>query len=257
MSLKISTIILATAMMAVGCTKPVNEPEPAETNEMHFMFENYFGAEELSMNADVSYTTLQGEEITKVTAFNYWITNIKLVKSDGTEFAESESYRLVRADKGSTNHFHIPGVPAGTYTGVKFMVGVDVARNTSGAQTGDLDPAVNDDMFWTWSTGYIQAKMEGLSPQSTNTDQTFEYHIGGVAAGKETPREVTLTFPSAIEVGEKAGSLKIKTDAAKWFGPTNPVKIAMMSNMTHPGDMAVKIADNYKEMFSIMSAGNE
>src|SRR5690606_605399 len=109
--------------------------------------------------------------------FNYWITNIRLTRSDGTEFREEESYRLIRGDKQATTHFHIPEVPAGTYTGIKFMIGVDVPRNTSGAQTGALDPAVNGDMFWSWSTGYIQAKLEGTSPQSSDTvNSSFQYH---------------------------------------------------------------------------------
>lgn len=257
---KITAALLLTGVIATGCVRPdpvdpvgpVNPPVATE-NEFHFKFDNYFGDSELAMNTG-SYTTEQNEQIT-ITTFDYWVTNIKFINSDGTEYAEPESYRLIRGDKGSTKHFHVKDVPSGTYTGMKFMIGVDKARNTSGAQTGALDPAENGDMFWSWNTGYIQAKLEGTSPQATTSDNTFRYHIGGVKDGIETPQEVTLTFPNSVTVGEQAGSAKVKVDVAKWF-PT-PMSIAMMSEMMHPNEMAHNIAKGYTDMFSITSVGNE
>ncbi len=233
---------------------PTPNPTPTPTtNEVHFNFENYFGNQELELNT-ATYTTAQGEQIT-ISAFNYWITNIRFVKADGTEYAEPESYRVLREDKHASLHFHVEDVPVGTYTGLKFIIGVDVPRNTSGAQTGELDPTINGDMYWTWSTGYIQAKLEGTSPQSTAGDNSFEYHIAGIQPDYETPQEITLNFPNDMVVGSQAGSVKIKTDIAKWF-PT-PMKIADMPSVTFAGEMARKISEGYVDMFSITSVGNE
>ena len=53
-------------------------------------------------------------------------------------------------------------LPEGDYTELQFLLGVDSLHNVSGAQTDDLDPA--KDMFWTWNSGYVMAKMEGNSP---------------------------------------------------------------------------------------------
>lgn len=255
MSLKtITTAILITGLAVSGCKKPVeNVVPPTTTNEFHFNFDNYFGDAELEMNTK-EYTTAQNEQIT-ISAFNYWVSNMTFVNSDGTEYKEPESYRLLRGDKHATHHFHIADVPAGTYTAVKFIIGVDKARNTSGAQTGALDPTESGDMFWSWNTGYIQTKLEGTSPQSTASDKMFRYHIGGVKDGIETPQEVTLTFPQPVVVGDQAGSAKVKVDVAKFF-PT-PMSIAMMSEMMHPNEMAYNIAKGYTDMFSITSAGNE
>lgn len=253
MSLKTIITIAAAGLIFTGCQKPVEEPKPAQTsNEFHFNFENYFGDQKLELNT-ATYTTAQNEEIT-VSTFNYWITNIRFIKNDGTEYAEPESYRLIRADKHGSMHFHVADVPAGTYTGIKFIVGVDKARNTSGAQSGALDPTVNGDMYWSWNTGYIQAKLEGTSPQSTATNNFFEYHIGGLIEGKETPQDVAISLPNNITIGEQAGSVLIKTDLAKWF-PT-PMSIAMMPSMTHPKEMAYDIAKGYTDMFSVTTAEN-
>lgn len=257
MSLRtITTALVLSGIALAGCKKPVEAPiivDPQPSNEFHFNFDNYFGDAELDMNG-ATYTTAMNEQIT-VSTFNYWVSNIKLIKSDGSEFAEEESYRLIRGDKSGTHHFHVENVTRGTYTGIKFTIGVDVARNTSGAQTGALDPTTNGDMYWDWNTGYIQAKLEGTSPQSTATNNMFRYHIGGTAANFETPQEVTLTFPQEVLLGEKAGSAKIKVDLAKWF-PT-PEPIATTPTMMAPGANALKVAQGYVDMFSITSAGNE
>lgn len=252
MSIKSIALIGVLGITLAGCKPDPVDPTPT-TNEFHFKFDNYFGDNELELNTG-NYTTANSEEIT-VSAFNYWITNIVLVGADGNDYTEPESYRLMRGDQGSSRHFHMLDVPAGTYTGVKFTIGVDVARNTSGAQDGALDPATNGDMYWSWNTGYIQSKLEGTSPQSTETGNKYEYHIGGVKAGQETPQEVTLSFGNNVVVGEQAGSVIVKTDLAKWF-PT-PMPIAMMAIMTHPNEMAHNIAKGYVDMFSIMSATNE
>jgi len=263
LSLNIIALFAGITLFTTACEKKPVPATPTDTtgttethNEVHFNFENYFGDKEIELD-NATYTTGQSEDI-KISVFNYWITNIKLKKNDGTYFTEDESYRLMRADKHATLHFHIEDVPVGTYTGIEFMIGVDVPRNTSGAQTGALDPAVNGDMFWSWSTGYIQAKLEGTSPQSTEPNNFVQYHIGGVKAGSETPRAVSLTFANAMEVGQKAGAIKIKTDAAKWFGPGNPIKIADNPTSTHGSSpVSLMIADNYAKMFSMISAGNE
>lgn len=249
---------IASVFLISSCKKkPEPEPTPTPTtNEVHFNFENYFGNEELSMNTG-TYTTMNSEQIT-ISMFNYWVTNIVFINKDGSEYKEPESYRLMRGDKHATMHFHVKDVPAGTYTGMKFIIGVDVPRNTSGAQDGALDPAINGDMYWNWHTGYIQAKLEGTSPQSKSANNAVIYHIGGVEPGKETPRDVTLNFGTDMVVGAQAGSIKIKADAAKWFGPANPILIEQVSTTAHgSGANSLKIADNYQQMFSIMSVGNE
>ena len=258
MNKSISILAITALLGLTACEKKPVEPTPVDGdthNEVHFNIHNHFGSSELELETG-TYTTAQNEEI-KISIFNYWITNIVLVREDGTEFVEAESYRLIRGDKASTQHFHIMNVPAGTYKAIKFMVGVDVPRNTSGAQTGALDPTTSGDMFWNWNTGYIQAKLEGTSPQSTELNNAVIYHIGGVKAGEETPRNVSIDFPQNMVVGEKAGAVKIKTDAAMWFGPIYPITIANNAFLMSGGATASAMADNLPGMFSITSVGNE
>lgn len=109
------------------------------------------------------------------TTLRYYISNIKLKKTDGTWYVEPESYYIVDASSESGRTLEIKNIPAGEYIELRYTVGVDSARNVSGAQTGALSPSHG--MFWSWNTGYIMIKAEGTSPQSPNG--SFSFHLGG------------------------------------------------------------------------------
>jgi hypothetical protein len=249
-----SHIITSLAWLLIGtitiasCKKKEDPKLPAE---VHINFKNYAGAEPLKLNT-ATYTTPQGEQIT-VSRFNYYISNIKLTKSDGSVYAEPESYHLLQQEKTGSLHFHLKDVPAGTYTGMSFMIGVDEPRNIDGAQTGALDPI--NGMFWTWQTGYIMAKLEGKSPQSKDTTNKYVLHVGGFSGEYNGIRSISLNFPSAIAIeGSKSGDVVIKADMLKWFEP-NAVKISENSELMMPSAATRKIADNYSKMFTLESAG--
>src|SRR5205085_3433926 len=99
-------------------------------------------------------------EIFTVTKLKYYITNVKLHREDGLVFTEEDSYHLIKhVDSLSATAFSIKNLPPGNYNGMEFLIGVDSLRNVSGVQTGALD--VNNQMFWSWNSGYIFFKMEG------------------------------------------------------------------------------------------------
>ena len=68
---------------------------------------------------------------------------------------QKNDYHLVNQAIDSSLSFTI-SLAANKYDSVGFLLGVDSAGNTSGAQTGALDPL--NDMFWTWNTGYVMEK---------------------------------------------------------------------------------------------------
>lgn len=252
--LKSALLLLSISAVAVSCKKK-KDPEPVTPTvtsaEVHMNFKNYAGNDALQLNSG-TYTTAQGESIT-ISKFNYYISNIKLTATDGSVYTEPESYHLMQQEKLGSLHFHLEEVPLKTYNKVTFMVGVDEARNTSGAQTGDLDPV--NGMFWTWNTGYIMAKMEGTSPQSTDTtNHSYKLHIGGFKGDYNAVKEVTLTFPTPVTLAAgSSGELVIKADALKWFAPS-AIKLSEGSEIMIPSARSKSIADNYAQMFTLQSA---
>ena len=127
-------------------------------------------------------TTAAGEALT-VAKLNYYLSNLRLLRADGSAWTPandpktSDGYWLIDLAKPETLTFSLSSAPAGEYSGMELLIGVDAARNGAGAQTGTLDPARG--MFWTWATGYIHFKLEGHSPASTETDQAVTLHLGG------------------------------------------------------------------------------
>ncbi|NJO25640.1 MAG: hypothetical protein HC867_07595 [Bacteroidia bacterium] len=163
---------------------------------------------------------------------------------------EKESYHLVDAASAATQSFIIK-LAQNKFSNISFWVGVDSARNVSGAQTGDLDPSKG--MFWTWNTGYIMAKLEGTSSFSTATDNFFEYHIGGFKANEKTQRVITLSFPGGQELvleKNKVKELVIEADLDKWFSSVHQLPISAQATWMTPGGLATKYADNYATLFT-------
>src|SRR5690606_28100129 len=174
---------------------------------------------------DETYQNSLGESYT-VSLFNYYLSNFRLLKEDGSEYKIEESYFLVKhSPTGNMRHFHLMDLPEGNYTGIRFLIGVDSIRNVSGAQTGDL--AVDHGMFWTWNTGYIMAKLEGNSPQVPDGGK-FMHHIGGFAGENSALHEVTLEFPT-MELKEGiSGDLLMRADLSKWFDGKHAISLAAL-----------------------------
>lgn len=200
------------------------------------------------------YTNPFSETYT-VTKFKYYISNIALAFPDGI-FKEIDSYHLVNAADPSSLSFVFTASP-NTYQSLLFTIGVDSLKNVSGAQTGPLDPL--NDMFWTWNSGYVMAKIEGRSPQSKVVNNKVEYHIGGFSGAHNVLKKLRLDFPAGmiLDIREgKTSEIIIEADLESWWQYPNDIKIAENPVCTTPGELAKKISDNYSKMFSIKNIIN-
>lgn len=209
--------------------------------EMHF--HNMVGNQELNLGT-TWYTTQDGDSF-QVSLFNYYISNIVLTRKDGSKFVEPNSYHIITQNNAADRMFNVEDVPAGEYTSVSFMIGVDEARNTSGGQTGALDPAYG--MFWDINTGYIMAKLEGIKASSDK----LSLHIGGFKGDNNVLKTVSLDFAENKKVDNNTMHVHVKADVRKWFIGQHEFDLATMANIDMPGPEARKIADNYVNMFSL------
>jgi hypothetical protein len=204
-----------------------------------------------------TYKNAFGEEYS-ITTFRFYIHGIELGNSQTNSIhkAEKSDHWLVNAaDPASNVQLHIS---PSTYDRISFILGVDSIRNVSGAQTGALDPSQG--MFWTWSTGYIMAKLEGNSPSAATPNNTLEYHIGGFKGTESVLRRITLDFPASQKVEVKQGSVStihIAANINSWFSGTKPIRISEKPVSMTPGSLAVQIADNYSSMFTVAGITNE
>lgn len=190
------------------------------------------------------------------TAFKFYVHNFILTNTDSGEVFKPgmDKYYLVDFADSASTEVKISIKPY-VYNFLSFTIGVDSARNVSGAQTDALDPA--NGMFWDLNTGYIMAKLEGTSPKSPAGK--FEYHIGGFSGAESVIKKVDLYFPFQNNLDLKPGgesTMFITCDANAWFFNTWDIKIANNPVINSPGPLAKQVAENYSKMFSIDSVSN-
>jgi hypothetical protein len=201
-----------------------------------------------------SYVSSNNDTFT-VDMLKYYISNIQLVTATGYTYTEAESYYLVNQSDPNSLHLMVKNVPSGSFTSINFTIGVDSLRNVTGSQTGALDPI--NDMFWTWNTGYIMAKMEGYSPQSNQATKKISFHIGGFKGIYNAVRKVSLPFPNSANVTTNhTPILSLNADLYKWFLNPNFSNFNTSSNISTTNLISKGIADNYASMFSVISVVN-
>lgn len=251
MKTKVPSFLLAMAafLLFAGCQKSM----VAKTGMVKFTFRNMVNTTPMALTT-ATYTNPFGETYT-ISRFKYYVSNVRLTGT-GTSAVENESYHLLDESIPGSLSFSFE-TTENSFSGINFLLGVDSIRNVSGAQTGALDPL--NDMFWTWNSGYIMAKMEGTSPQSNQAGNKIEYHIGGFSGVNNTLKTINLSLPAGktLVISEgKTSNVRLEADFNKWWQTPNDIKIVNLPVCTTPGALAKRVADNYGKMFTITAIEN-
>ncbi|MFM8950069.1 MAG: MbnP family protein [Bacteroidota bacterium] len=209
---------------------------------VRFEFENYVDASPLQLGP-LAYTNQAGN-VFSVDLLKYYISNIRFF-NQGTEVYAAPNYELLDASDPTSLNFDIP-VPIGSFDEVRFLLGVDSARNYSGAQNGELDPVYG--MFWDWNTGYIYFKHEGQFIDSVGVTQPLVYHYGALPALREHP------FSAAFSVtAGQTRTIKFRFNLNKLYRSPNVVDFN--GNNIHSGgaNWVTTIRENFLNAFQIIS----
>ena len=237
--LSITGILLQSFFLAFG--------QPKNVHEIKIRLHNMVGNGVLQ--TDSLYTNYFDEPFA-VKQLKYYIGNLFVIDAvSGKEIKLPETYYLINekdsASKNITVHSTVSSI-----SGIGFYLGVDSVRNTSGVQTDALDPA--NGMFWTWSTGYIMAKMEGISPLSKAPRNAITYHIGGFSGNNNVVKKIILPMEKSQVLNSKTTPIfHIYADINKWFSGKNDIRITTVNFCMNPGELANKIAANYADMFRL------
>ncbi|HQS23085.1 MAG TPA: hypothetical protein PLC18_00620 [Sediminibacterium sp.] len=221
------TILLGLTNMAIS--------QP--TVQFKMMFNNQ------TFHKDSSYSNSAGEMV-QIHRFMFYTTKWKLITASNDTINLSNEHFLINIEKELSMVLPFPKLANATK--LIFDIGVDSILNTTGIQTGILDPALG--MFWTWRTGYIMAKLHGVSPQAKTAGNRFSYEVGGFQSPFNSVRTIELELPTQHQ---KSKPLIIKTDLAKWFSGKHIIQIGTTPNCHNAGKLAMQLADNYSSMFSM------
>ncbi|MEY3984101.1 MAG: hypothetical protein RL160_1660 [Bacteroidota bacterium] len=145
--------------------------------------------------------------------------------SGAAEITEQHLVDFTRSDRMS---FFTP------HDRFRVLLGVDSLIQVSGAAGGDLDPTLG--MYWTWQSGYIHLKLEGLLRTADGAEMPFNYHIGGFEGKHNTLQSISI---------DSSGILK--PNLAYLFSVLNPHEQPVVMS---PGAKALLISQYWKDCFT-------
>ena len=126
----------------------------------------------------------------QITDVRFYLTDFQLKTVAGKIRSIENSNYLIDVFKPETLDILLDTTFFGRGDELSFNLGVSSAMNTSGALSGALDPS--NGMFWSWQSGYINFKIEGISPSCDTRKNKFQFHIGGYQEPHTTLRRLSF-----------------------------------------------------------------
>ena len=134
-------------------------------------FKPKFGSEVLELNKPY----VLGSDTLTFHHIKFYITNVSLQDSNQKPLNDTINSYLIDLEIRKTIHIKIQ--ESQSIRQLKFSFGTDSLTNEDGAKGGDLDPMHG--MYWTWQTGYINLKCDGIISNETKRNHSMNFHIGG------------------------------------------------------------------------------
>ena len=191
-----------------------------------------------------TYTTSKGEKLI-INRFQFYVSGLNAITNKGDTIQLSTEHFLVRIADSSSTVIQL-NRPHQSIQKIIFTIGVDSIRNVTGIQTGSLDPSLG--MFWTWRSGYIMAKMEGVSEQANTAGKRFTHDVGGFQYPHNAVRQIVMNLP--VHANLLTG-ITVDTDMHKWFNGKHSIQLAKNPVCHSPGKLAMQLADNYATLFTL------
>lgn len=250
--------------LVISCNRD-EEPKIGanDKNSVTLKFENIFKGQAMYGLSGV-YTSSSSQKH-KFSTLKYIVSDVVLIKSDGTEVKyhyqnpDKGAYIVDQSENAITHNFVLEDIPAGDYKQVKFGLGISPDAFILGQEKQALfwDKAKTNGMSWSWASGYKFVNFEGT--YSDNLDKNFKIHIGNIGNPQQndTPnvyQVITLKFPQVAKVRKAiAPQIHIMADINQFLSGKNKVILSdNNANAMNPNKATVKeTAENLSHMFSV------
>lgn len=261
---------LLSAVISAAFISCNNNDDQPVANNVTLEFINTFKDQRIVLgdatSANATVNTSATGQTHSFSELKYVISNIRLIKADGTEIP----YNVNDLDKGATVidqakptslNYVLNNIPAGEYKQIKFGLGVKNSLNTLDqvrfpnfyAAAGANDT----EMMWEWGAGYRFTKIEGFydtdkKELSIHTGSTVEGEEENYTQGVDAYRDITLNLPTYAIVDNKSPKIVIKADFDKLLsGKTHTITLSSGTGMddnatpnVHTAVQMLKFADN-------------
>ncbi|MGJ1437547.1 MbnP family protein [Sphingobacterium siyangense] len=255
--------LLMISLVMVSCSKSEDV-----ANSVNLHFNNTFKNTTIVLGsadspAATTNTSASGQ-LHQFSELKYVISNIRLIKADGSEIPYNvndldKGATVIDQAKAATLNYVLSNIPVGDYKQIKFGLGVKQEINTLDQLRFPVFYATagaNDTkMHWEWGTGYRFTKLEGFygadhKELSIHTGSTINGTNGDESTykqGVDAYRDITLNLPSLVTVGKSVPQINIKADFDKLLsGKTNTITLGANNAVPsiHSAVEMVKFVDN-------------
>ncbi|WP_297978038.1 MbnP family protein [uncultured Capnocytophaga sp.] len=235
-----STIIASLALFS--CTKKEETPtlETPTLGNTTLEFQNIIGSNPIELGADASTAKsyISNNQTLKFSEIKYIISNIRLVKTDGSTIL----YNVDNLDTGAfvlnqsnpeSLKLHLSDLQTGAYKEILFDYGIRKELNhldESRFPKFYKEAGKNDSrMHWEWGKGYRFTKIEGFWG---NDNKVLSVHTGSTikdrdtkAIGVDACRTVKLVLPKNLEVGSNPSLVVITADFDKLLNGSQKITL--------------------------------
>jgi hypothetical protein len=207
-------------------------------DSLHITIKPNFKGEKL--NKDTWFITNNKDSI-KLKKIKFYLTNFNVLDTDNKNISIVNSNFLIDAFITETLTINLPNSSNKEITEISFNIGVEEQMNTDGALAGDLDPTKG--MYWSWQSGYINFKIEGVSPSCKTRKNKFMFHIGGYEAPFKTTRKVSFKIDS-----KNKNNIILQLNLDSFF---NSIDLKTTNQIMIPGEKAKDLADKLPKLFTV------
>lgn len=259
-----------TALVSAACGDDKSTPPPDAPLDVAITFKPMVGDKAFACGQ--TYTGLGTTGSTyEPKDFRLYIHNVRLISHDGWDvpvtLTEDGAWQqdgvalldfenktgLCSNGTEATNDRVVGTVPAGSYMGLRFTVGVPFEKNHQDASTAHAPLNVST-MFWGWAGGYKFIRLDG---RTTGLPTGHNFHVGSTECQTSGPNQVTsCEHPNRSEVqimnfDPSAGSAVVVDVAALFSGSD----LDANQDDTAPGCMSELIDEDCAPLFQRMGLG--
>ncbi|PJX27604.1 hypothetical protein CAP47_01865 [Psychroflexus sp. S27] len=280
-------LLAAISIAFISCS---NDDSFPVANNVTLEFQNTFGENTIVLGGEssslASVNTSEAGQAHRFAELKYVISNIRLIKKDGSEIPYNindldNGATVIDHSKPETLNYVLSNIPSDEYKQIKFGLGIRSDLNTldevSFPEFYNNAGANDTEMMWEWGTGYRFTKIEGFydtdnKEMSIHTGSTIEDGEGGHVQGVDAYRDITLDLSTNAIVGNSAPKITIKADFDKLLsGNSYTITLSSGSGMNdnatpniHTAVEMEKFVDNlggnssndFVGMFSVINVEN-